>query len=148
MIQWLPTVNASLNALSLVLLVVGYVLIKRKQETAHRNVMLAAFGVSGLFLACYLTYHGLRSQYHGSAHVEFAGEGAIRYFYYPMLISHIILAAAVPILAIITIYHGLKNNRKKHLCFARWTFPIWVYVSVTGVLVYLMLYHLYPHPTG
>jgi putative membrane protein len=138
----LPHVNASLNALATVLLVGGYVFIKRRQETAHKWTMLACFAVSVVFLACYLTYH-----YHlegVSKRFPSYPPPAIRITYYVILISHIILAAAVPFLAIATIYLGLANKRLAHRRLARWTFPIWLYVSITGVIVYLMLYQIYP----
>lgn len=131
----LPTVNALLNATATVLLVVGYALIKRGQEQAHKRAMLAAFAVSILFLACYLTYH------YQALHVKFTGPTTVRYVYYAILIPHVILAAAVPFLAVTTIYLGLTDQRARHRRIARWTFPIWLFVSVTGVIVYVMLYH-------
>ncbi len=131
----LPFVNASLNGLATVLLVVGYVLIRQQRKEAHKYVMLSAFGVSVVFLVCYLVYHA----YAGSK--PFTGTGAIRGVYFTILISHIILAAAVPVLAAITIYRGLKGHWEKHKRIARVTFPIWLYVSVTGVMIYWMLYH-------
>lgn len=140
----LPAVNAALNAAATVLLVIGYALIKQRRETAHRNAMLAAFGVSVAFLASYLTYHFSP----GNAMKKFAGPPPISYVYYAILASHIILAAAVPFLALATIYFGLRDRRERHRRLARWTFPIWLYVSVTGVVIYAMLYHLYPAPTG
>lgn len=138
----LPHVNASLNGLATLLLVVGFVLIKQGKVDAHKWTMMGCFGVSIIFLGCYLFYHALLEG-HGKAFPS--GPAAwIRYSYYAMLISHIILAAAVPFLAVITIYHGLKNNRAAHRKIAKWTFPIWLYVSVTGVLVYLCLYQFFP----
>jgi uncharacterized membrane protein YozB (DUF420 family) len=137
----LVTVNAALNGLATLLLLVGYVLIKQKREIAHRNVMLAAFGVSVAFLACYLVYHVGVMQ---GKSTPFTGAGAIRYVYFTILISHIILAAAVPFLAAANIYLGFADRRYRHRRLARWTFPIWLYVSITGVLIYWMLYHLYP----
>ncbi|MEX2140728.1 MAG: DUF420 domain-containing protein [Pirellulales bacterium] len=137
----LATVNAALNAAATVLLIVGYVLIKQKREIAHRNVMLAAFGVSVAFLACYLYYHIVEMQ---GRSTPFTGAGPVRYAYYTILISHVILAAAVPFLAAANIYLGLANLRYRHRRLARWTFPIWLYVSITGVVIYWMLYHLYP----
>jgi putative membrane protein len=131
----LPTVNALLNATATVLLVVGYALIKRGQEQAHKRAMLAAFVVSIIFLACYLTYH------YQALHVKFTGPQTVRYVYYAILIPHVILAAAVPFLAVMTIYLGLTDQRARHRRIARWTFPIWLFVSVTGVIVYVMLYH-------
>ena len=141
MIHWLPHINASLNALATLLLILGMVFIKRGNESAHRKTMLSCFGVSTVFLICYLVYHAMA----GSKKFPI-GEGApsdaVRYFYYFILLTHIVLAAAVPVLAIITIYLGLKDRRASHRRIARWTFPIWLYVSVTGVLVYVMLYHV------
>lgn len=139
----LATVNALLNGLATALLVLGFLLIKARRENAHRNVMLAAFGVSVIFLICYLAYHVWPV---GAKATPFSGAGAVRAVYYAVLISHILLAAAVPVLALRTIYLGLKNRRTAHLRWAKWTFPIWLYVSVTGVVIYLMLYHLYPPP--
>jgi len=140
----LPHVNAGLNALAGVLLAIGYVLIKQRRETAHKWVMLSCFGVSVLFLISYLTYHSLIG---GGRHFPSDVAAPIRYFYFGVLITHVILAAAVPVLAIITIYFGLRERRVAHRKIARWTFPIWMYVSITGVVVYVMLYHLYP-PTA
>jgi putative membrane protein len=135
----LASLNALLNALATVLLVVGWVLIKRRRETAHRNMMLAAFGVSCAFLASYLAYHFLVR-----LTVPFAGPATVRPVYYAILLTHVVLATTVPFLAIITIYLGLRNRRLAHRRLARWTFPIWLYVSVTGVVIYVLLYHLYP----
>ena len=137
----LVTVNAALNGLATLLLLAGYVLIKQKRELAHRNVMLAAFGVSVAFLACYLVYHIGVMQ---GKSTPFTGQGPVRYVYFSILISHIILAAAVPFLAAANIYLGLADRRTGHRRLARWTFPIWLYVSITGVVIYWMLYHLYP----
>ena len=140
LISQLPHVNAALNLLATVLLMVGYVLIKRSRVLAHRNVMLSAFGTSAVFLVCYLTYH-----YHaGSKHFPREYGDLIRYSYLAMLASHVVLAAAVPFLAVFTIYLGLADQRARHRTWAWWTFPIWLYVSITGVLVYVMLYHLFP----
>lgn len=136
----LPHINASLNALATVLLIAGFVLIKQRREDAHKWTMLACFGVSCVFLVCYLIYHyNVLSR----RFPEYPGP-AIRYTYLAILATHIVLAATVPFLAIATIYVGLKNYRRAHLRLAKWTFPIWLYVSVTGVVVYLMLYQLYP----
>ena len=139
-VSWLPHVNASLNGLATVLLVVGYRLIKRKQEIAHRNVMLACFGVSTVFLASYLV-HKANTQ---TLHFDLAYGNVVRYGYFALLLSHSLLAAAVPFLAIATIITGFRDNRPLHRKLAKWTFPIWLYVSITGVLVYLMLYHFFP----
>ncbi len=140
----LPHVNASLNALATVLLVVGFLLIKRRQEQAHKWVMLACFGVSAVFLASYLTYHF--NIVGGSKKFPSSEYPAAAYVYYPILISHILLAVTVPFLAIGTIYLGLADKRQGHRRLAKWTFPIWLYVSVTGVIVYLMLYQIFTSP--
>jgi uncharacterized membrane protein YozB (DUF420 family) len=132
----LPSVNAFLNATSAVLLVVGFLLIRRKRIAQHRRVMISAFCVSCAFLVCYLVYHAQVGS------VRFQGTGPIRTVYFAILITHTILAAAVPVLAIITLRRGLAARFDKHRRIARWTLPIWLYVSVTGVVVYAMLYHL------
>jgi uncharacterized membrane protein YozB (DUF420 family) len=131
----LPTVNALLNALSAGLLTTGFVFIRRRNVAAHRACMLGAFAVSVVFLVCYLVYH-----YHAGSR-PFTGQGWIRPVYFTLLISHIVLAAAIVPLALITIYRGLSAHFDRHRRIARWTLPIWLYVSVTGVLVYLLLYH-------
>lgn len=145
----LPHVNASLNGLACCLLVVGYWLIKTaekanraERERLHRNVMLACFGVSVVFLICYLTYHFNIEG--GSKKFPSYPPVAVIYTYYAILLTHIILAAAVPFLAIATIYFGLTEQRVRHRFWAFWTFPIWLYVSITGVVVYFMLYHFFP----
>jgi uncharacterized membrane protein YozB (DUF420 family) len=130
----LPAVNATLNGTATVLLLTGYTLIRQKRIQAHRRVMLTAFGVSTAFLICYLIYH---SQV-GSVH--YPKTGPIRAVYYSILISHTMLAVTVPVLAIITLRRALRGDFVRHRKIARWTFPIWLYVSVTGVVVYLMLY--------
>jgi len=132
----LPTVNATLNATAAVLLIWGYTLIRRKRVQTHRKVMLAAFATSSLFLICYLVYHAQVGS------VRFPKTGAIRTVYLTILGTHTVLAATVPVLAIITLRRGLTERFDKHRKIARWTLPIWLYVSVTGVVVYLMLYHL------
>ena len=132
----LPAVNASLNALSGAFLLVGYALIRRRRITAHRNAMLGAFASSTLFLMSYLFYH-----WHAGSR-PFVGQGAIRYVYFAVLISHIILAAAILPMAITTLSRGLRGRYVEHKRIARWTFPTWMYVSVTGVIVYVMLYQM------
>jgi uncharacterized membrane protein YozB (DUF420 family) len=141
----LPHLNASLNALASVLLIAGYVLIKRRQEAAHKWLMLACFAVSVVFLASYLTYHFNIPG--GSKRFPSYPPDVVRYGYYGLLLTHVVLAATVPFLAIATIWLGLANRREAHRKLAWWTFPIWLYVSITGVVVYLMLYQIYP-PTG
>jgi uncharacterized membrane protein YozB (DUF420 family) len=132
----LPSINAFLNATSAVLLTWGYLLIRRKQIDTHRKVMITAFITSCLFLVCYVVYHAQV----GSKHFEHTG--ALRTVYLSILGTHTVLAATVPVLAIITLRRGLGGRYDKHRHIARWTLPIWLYVSVTGVIVYLMLYHL------
>lgn len=133
----LPTLNAMLNGLASLFLVTGFVFIRRKKVPQHRAMMLAAFVTSGLFLVSYLTYHF-------SAHLitRYEGEGLLRTVYFAILISHSVLAVAVPPMAFITLFRGLKMKVEKHRRIARWTLPIWLYVSVTGVVIYAMLYHL------
>ena len=136
MISWLPAVNATLNAIAAVLLVCGYVMIKRGRWEVHRRFMLSAFATSALFLVSYVTYHA------NTGSRPFAGQGTIRYVYFAILISHVILAALILPMALITLTHGLRERFERHVPIARWTLPIWLYVSVTGVIVYLMLYQM------
>lgn len=140
-VRRLPAVNASLNGLATVLLVTGWVLIKSGMPRAHKMVMLTTFAVSMAFLACYLVYHQQLNHYTGSGSRRFLGQGMVQNVYYPILVSHVALAIAVPFLASVTIYRGLTNQLERHKRLARVTFPIWLYVSVTGVIIYLMLYH-------
>ena len=130
----LPAVNASLNALSGILLLLGFTLIHRRRVELHRKVMIAAFVTSSLFLICYVVYHAQVGS------VPFPRQGFVRPLYFAILITHVILAATVPPLAIITMTRGLQGRYPQHRRIARWTFPIWLYVSVTGVLVYVLLY--------
>ena len=131
----LPTVNAVLNGCSAVLLTAGFVFIRRRRIAAHRACMLGAFAFSTLFLVTYLIYH----YYAGSR--PFTGQGWIRPVYFVLLLTHIVLAAIIVPLALTTIYRGLSSQFARHVRIARWTLPIWLYVSVTGVVVYLLLYH-------
>jgi putative membrane protein len=150
-------VNATLNTIATVLLVIGLALIKRGRVEAHKRTMLSAFAVSAAFLACYVWYH---SQ---AGHVRFTHSGLVAYIYYAILASHVLLAITVPFLAVRQIYLGFRalgccpsdanqaeqlsvaaTYRAKHIRLARWTYPIWLYVSITGVIVYVMLYHLWP----
>lgn len=139
-----PHLNASLNALSGVFLLAGFYFIRTKQIERHRACMLTAVIVSALFLISYLTHHALRSYYFGLGPTRFTGEGIIRPVYFTILTSHTILAAAVTPFILVTVYRGLKGSFERHKKLARFVFPVWLYVSVTGVLVYLILYHLYP----
>jgi len=132
----LPLLSACLNATSAALLSAGYVFIRRKRVTAHKTCMVSALVVSILFLVSYVTYHSLA----GSR--PFGGQGWIRFVYFPLLVSHIVLAAAIVPLALTTVYRALQGNFARHVRIARWTLPLWLYVSVTGVLVYWMLYRL------
>ncbi len=132
----LPAVNATLNATAAVLLIWGYTLIRRRRIDAHRKVMLAAFTASVLFLVSYVVYHAQVGT------VRFQGAGLIRSVYLGILFTHTVLAAAVPVLAILTLRRGLRADFGRHHAIAVWTLPIWLYVSVTGVVVYWMLYRL------
>src|SRR5215470_14351556 len=138
---FLPTLNACLNATSALLLILGFYFIRHRNIAAHRACMATAFGVSVVFLISYLTYHATA----GTTH--FTGQGVVRFVYFTILITHTVLAALIPVLAIITLRRALRGQYHKHRRLARWTLPAWLYVSVTGVIVYLMLYHLYP-PTS
>ncbi len=133
----LPTLNAILNASSGILVLLGYRNIKRSNESVHKRFMLTAMGVSAIFFASYLFYHWEVGS------VKFQGSGIIRTFYFTLLISHTILAVAIVPMVLRTAYLALKSDFAKHRKIAKWTFPIWVYVSITGVIVYLMLYQLY-----
>jgi uncharacterized membrane protein YozB (DUF420 family) len=132
----LPAINACLNATAFVLLLIGVRLIKQGRREAHRKVMLAAFAMSTIFLTSYLVYH------FNVGSVKFQKEGPIRVVYFTILLTHTILAVPVAILAPVTLIRGLRERFADHRRIARWTFPIWAYVSVTGVIVYLMLYQL------
>jgi putative membrane protein len=133
----LPGVNALLNGTSAVLLAVGYVFIRRRNVTAHKACMLGAFAVSTAFLLSYLAYHAQVGS------VRFTGQGLVRWVYFPLLVSHLVLAAAIVPLALTTLYRAFTERFDRHRQIARWTLPIWLYVSVTGVLVYVMLHQLY-----
>ncbi len=132
----LPTLNAILNSICFVLLLFGYYFIKHRQITAHKTCMISALAVSILFLTSYLFYH------YNVGSVRFTKEGWIRPVYFTILISHTILAVTIPFLAPITLYRAWKEKFTKHVKIARWTLPIWLYVSITGVIVYWMLYQL------
>jgi uncharacterized membrane protein YozB (DUF420 family) len=134
MTESLPTLNASLNGLSALLLIAGYLLIRRGRVHAHRAVMLAAFSCSVLFLVSYLVYHFQVGS------LPYRGTGGLRALYFTILLSHTLLAAAVPVLATITLSRALRARFDRHRAIARWTLPIWLYVSMTGVVIYLMLY--------
>jgi uncharacterized membrane protein YozB (DUF420 family) len=136
-VSFLPAVNATLNGTSAVLLLTGRTLIAQKRVAAHRRVMIATVITSTLFLVCYLVYH---SQV-GS--VRFQGQGVVRPIYFAILLTHTVLAVVIVPLVLVTLARGLRGNFARHRAIARWTFPLWLYVSVTGVVIYVMLYHLY-----
>lgn len=130
----LPAVNATLNGAAAILLAVGYIFIRRKNKIAHKRVMISAFCVSVAFLICYLIYHA------EAGVVYYPHTGILRVVYLSILSTHTVLAATVPVLAILTLRRGLTSQFGRHRVIARWTLPIWMYVSVTGVIVYFMLY--------
>ena len=134
----LPLVNACLNGASALLLTAGYGFIRQRKVTAHKTCMMTAFGVSSCFLVSYVAYH-----YHAGSK-PFGGHGWIRAVYYPLLLSHLVLATLIVPLALTTLYRAWRGQFAQHRRIARWTLPVWLYVSVTGVLVYWMLYHLSP----
>jgi len=134
----LATTNAVLNTISTLLLIAGWIFIRQGNWRAHRASMIAAFLVSAIFLGCYLAYHWI------VGHVPFAGQGGVRTLYFAILITHIILAAAVPVLALRMFFLAFRGRLDAHRRLGRITLPIWLYVSVTGVVIYVMLYHLYP----
>lgn len=144
MLDIFPHLNAFLNGLSGILLIIGLYFILNKRISAHRITMITASAVSALFLLCYLAHHALRSYYFGIGPTKFTGDGLIRPIYFTILTSHTILAALNAPLIIMTLWRGLKGNYEKHRKIARLTYPIWLYVSVTGVIVYLLLYQFYP----
>ena len=145
MVYYLPHVNVSLNALATLLLIVGYVLIKQKRERAHRRVMWATFGVNVIFLTGYLTYHAYAGSKPFPTDPDVAPTG-VRYVYYAVLLTHVVLAAVVPLLAVGSIYFGITDQRERHRRLSIFTWPIWLYVSVTGIVVYMMLYQIYVPP--
>ena len=136
----LPAVNATLNGLSALLLAAGFVCIKRKRVAAHRACMIAAFSTSVLFLICYLTYHYM------GGFTRFQNPAWFRPWYLLLLGTHTILAVVIVPLILVTLYRALKERFDLHKKIARWTWPLWMYVSVTGVLVYLILYQIFPQP--
>ncbi len=133
----LAAVDAALNAISAVLLALGYFFIRRKNIAAHRACMVSAFATSTLFLICYLTYHA----YHGVT--RFRGQGIVRGVYFSILGTHTLLAVVIVPLVLVTLYRAWRERFDLHKRIARWTLPLWLYVSITGVVVYWMLYHLY-----
>lgn len=143
----IPPINAALNGLATVLLTAGFYFIMRKNIVAHRACMLSAGAVSAIFLIGYVSHKALKGMAAGAGeaiHTQFGGTGAIRTVYYVMLITHVVLAIAIAYLVPRTFLFALKGQFEKHRAWARWTFPIWYYVSVTGVLVYFFLYRWWP----
>lgn len=138
----LPHVNAFLNAVSTVLLLVGFAMIRRGDRQRHKQVMLSALAVSAVFLASYLVYHFTAPIF------VFAGEGWIRPVYYVILVTHVVLATVVTPMIAVLVWRALTGKFDKHKKLARWTLPTWLYVTVTGVVIYLMLYHVYPPAMG
>lgn len=134
----LPHLNASLNATSGLLLLAGFFFIRRRRVTAHLICMIGALCVSALFLISYLIYH------YNYGSVRFTGEGAVRRFYLAILLTHTVLAVVIVPLVLLTVRRAVRGEFRLHRRLARWTYPLWLYVSATGVVVYLMLYHLYP----
>jgi putative membrane protein len=140
----LPAVNAGLNGISAIFLGAGYYFIRHKNQAAHRKCMLAAFAASTLFLACYLTYHGYLAYYLHRGPTAFRNPPGFRPIYLGILLSHTLLAVVIVPLAIITLSRALRQRFDRHRKIARWTWPCWMYVSVTGVLIYLLLYQIFP----
>lgn len=139
-----PHLNATLNALSGLLIVIGFYFIKKRNIDAHRFCMTSACIVSAIFLISYVAHHAVRTYYFGLGPTRFTGEGIAKPIYFTILTSHTILAAVIAPFVIVTFFRGLKRLDEKHRKIARYVFPIWLYVSITGVIVYIMLYHLYP----
>lgn len=133
----LPALNATLNALATLFLITGYVFIRQERREAHKRCMIAALVTSALFLTSYVTYHA------NAGSRPFAGQGVIRLVYFAILIPHVTLAAVVLPLALTTATRGLRSQFDRHVKIARWTLPLWLYVSITGVVIYLMLYQMY-----
>jgi uncharacterized membrane protein YozB (DUF420 family) len=140
----LPLVNACLNSLSVILLTAGFVFIKRGNKIAHRNCMIAALVTSSVFLICYLTYHYQMKQAYGEAHTRFLEPVWFRPIYLSILLTHLLGAFAIVPLVIMTAMRALRERFDAHKKIARWTWPMWMYVSVTGVVIYLLLYQIFP----
>ena len=143
----LPAVNAFLNGLSAVFLSAGYVFIRKKRQEAHRNCMIAAFITSALFLACYITYHSYIAYYLHRGPTRFVEPAWFRPIYLSILTTHTILAVVIVPMVFMSLSRGLRGNFERHKKIARWTWPLWMYVSVTGVVIYLLLYQIFPQHT-
>ncbi|MGA9778957.1 MAG: DUF420 domain-containing protein [Verrucomicrobiia bacterium] len=140
----LPAVNASLNGLSAIFLTAGFVFIRQKNKIAHRNCMMAAFVTSIVFLACYLTYHGYLAIVLHEGPTRFLHPLWFRPFYLTILLTHTVLAVVIVPLILVTLYRAKKERFELHKKIARWTWPLWMYVSITGVIVYFLLYQIFP----
>lgn len=140
----LPAVNASLNGLSAIFLAVGYVFIRQKKQTAHRNCMIAAFVTSAIFLSCYLTYHGYVAWVLHRGPTRFVNPPEWRLVYLAILLTHTVLAVVIVPMIFISVNRAWRERFDAHRKIARWTWPLWMYVSVTGVVIYLMLYQIFP----
>jgi len=140
----LPAVNASLNALSACLLVIGYRFIRRGQISRHRACMIGAVVTSAIFLACYLYYHYSMKKLYGEAHTRFLDPQWFRPIYLAILFTHLIGAIAIVPMVLVTLVRALRQRFDQHKRIARWTLPVWLYVSVTGVLIYFLLYQIFP----
>jgi len=143
-LQDLPLINAILNSSSALLLLAGYVAIKRDQKERHKRCMVSALITSTLFLTCYVIYHVGMQRVYGSAHTRFVDPAWFRPWYLALLASHLLLAIAIVPMVLMTVYHAIRGNFEKHRKIARWTWPCWMYVSVTGVVIYLLLYRIFP----
>lgn len=132
-VSYLPGFHATLNSLTAITLVVGYVNVKRGNTRAHRTAMLVAFSLSAIFLVSYVTYHFLGQR------TVYGGEGLLKYIYYFILLTHIVLAVVIVPLVLLSVYFGITNQLKRHRRISKWTFPVWLYVAITGVLVYLLI---------
>jgi len=143
-LQDLPLINAILNSCSALLLLAGYVAIKRDQKERHKRCMVSALITSTLFLTCYVIYHVGMQRVYGSAHTRFVDPAWFRPWYLALLASHLLLAIAIVPMVLMTVYHAIRGNFEKHRKIARWTWPCWMYVSVTGVVIYLLLYRIFP----
>lgn len=140
----LPAVNASLNTIATILLATGYVFIKRGRRDAHRNCMVGALICSTVFLGCYVYYHYSMKKLHGEAHTRFLNPEWFRPIYLTILFTHLVCAIAIVPMIIVTVVRAAKGQFERHKKIARWTWPVWMYVSITGVLIYFLLYQIFP----
>jgi len=147
-VQDLPLINACLNGASTILLAAGYWQIKRGNKAAHRNCMVGALITSALFLVCYLTYHELMRRATGKGHTSFTDPAWFRPIYLSILFTHLVAAIAIVPMVIMTVSRAVKGDFERHKAIARWTWPLWMYVSATGVLIYVLLYRVFPQTGG